>query len=84
MNQSLNKIYGKKNVKLIWLVGEIIQIIAMTMGTIILLWLYAPYSILAKIIISIIATYITFDVFKNFVYVRWILMKTEEENEWTY
>ena len=58
-----------------WFVTEIIQIILFVMGAIMLLWLYAPFSLTIKFIITTIVGIVVYDVFKNFVYVRWILYK---------
>ena len=69
----------KKQKALIWFITEIIQIIILVIGAIMLLWLYAPYNTLIKIVITTLAAIITYDIFKSFVYVRWILWKESEE-----
>ena len=66
---------NKKKAGMIWFITEIIQIIIFVMGSIMLLWLYAPFSMLAKMAITTLAGIIIYDVFKNFVYVRYILWK---------
>ena len=71
------KFYGRKKALTIWLIGEVIQIILMVMGGIMLLWLYAPFTLVTKFILTALATMVTFDVFKNFVYVRWLLVQEE-------
>lgn len=71
------KFYGRKKALTIWFIGEIIQIVLMIMGGIMLLWLYAPYTILTKVILTSLSILVTFDVFKNFVYIRWLLLKEE-------
>ena len=76
---SINKV--KKQAALIWLWSEIIQIIVFFMGALMLLWLYAPYHIIAKLIITLISTLIVYDIFKNFVFVRWILWKQQNEED---
>lgn len=69
----------KKQKALLWFITEIIQIIILVMGAITMLLLYAPFSIFFKMCLTIIATIITYDIFKSFVYVRWVLWKEQEE-----
>lgn len=64
-----------------WFITEIIQIIVFVMGAIMLLWLYAPFSLITKFIITTLSGIIIYDVFKNFVYVRWILYKESKGEE---
>ena len=71
----------KQQAALVWLITEIIQIIFIIMGGIMLLWLYAPYSFFIKFFLTLIAGIITFDIFKSFVYVRWILWKEANMEE---
>ena len=60
---------------LIWFFTEIFQFIIFVMGSLMLLWLYAPYSVLTKVLISIFSTIVIYDIMKNFIYVRYILWK---------
>jgi putative flippase GtrA len=74
----------KKKAALIWFITEIVQIIFVVMGGIMLLWLYAPFNALIKLGITTLTGIIIYDIFKSFVYVRWILWKEsnmEEEHE---
>lgn len=75
MSGMINKIWNNKQLMLIWFIGEIIQIIFFVIGSIMLLWLYAPFTITVKFVLTFIGCFITYDMFKNFVYVRWILWK---------
>lgn len=60
---------------LVWLVTEIIQIVVCVIGAIFLLWAYAPFSSFVKAGITILSLIVVYDVFKNFVWVRWVLFK---------
>ena len=62
-------------VKKVWFMFEIFQMIVFVMGSIMLLWLYAPYSMLAKMAITTLMGIIVLDVYRSFVHVRWILLK---------
>jgi hypothetical protein len=68
-------ISNKKKAGLVWFATEIVQIIIYIIGSLTLLWLYAPFSTLAKFGLSMISMIVVYDVFKNFVYVRYILWK---------
>lgn len=74
----MKEILTKKDKMLIWFIGEIIQFIAMTMFMIIMLWLYTPYAILTKGILTAVISIISYSMLKNFVYVRWILWKESQ------
>lgn len=71
---------------LIWFIGEIVQIIVFTIGAIMLLWLYAPFSFWWKAGLSFFSLIVTYDMFKHFVYVRYILwkesLKVSKESKW--
>jgi hypothetical protein len=60
--------------KLIW---ESIFFIFFFINSLYALYFFVPYSIILKIIITIISFIVIFDIFKNFIYVRWILLKEE-------
>lgn len=74
----MKEILTKKDKMLIWFIGEIIQFIVMTMFSIIITWLYTPYSIIGKTLITAGISIISYSMLKNFVYVRWILWKETE------
>lgn len=68
---------NKKKGALIWFTTEIVQMIIFVMGSFMLLWYYAPFGILTKAGITFLSMIIVYDIFKNFVYVRWVLIKEE-------
>ena len=78
VNKELQKTATTRKTALAWFITETIQIISIIMGGVMLLWLYAPYDTYTKIGITTLVTIITYDVFKNFVYVRWILWKDNQ------
>jgi hypothetical protein len=59
----------------VWFVSEIVQMLVLIIGAILLLWFYAPFSILWKFLLTFLSLIIVFDVYKSFIYVRWILIK---------
>ena len=65
------------NKQLLFLTTEVFEVIIMIMGAISLLWLYAPFSIITKIILTTLCGLVVFDVFRAFVYVKWILIQEE-------
>jgi hypothetical protein len=73
----VNKKDNPEKSALIWFITEIIQMIIIVIGAIILLWLYAPFSIIVKAGITALTMIIVYDIFKSFVYVRWILTKEQ-------
>lgn len=60
---------------LLLLVGQCIEFIIFVMFSIIMLWLYTPYGLVVKGIITILIGIVTYDVFRHFVYVKWVLYK---------
>ena len=82
VEESTKQLQNKtSNGEIWWFITEIIQIIVFVMGAIMLLWLYAPFSLITKFIITTLSGIIIYDVFKNFVYVRWILYKESKGEE---
>lgn len=75
MDKELKKKVDSKKAALVWLVTEIVQIVVCVIGALLLLWLYAPFSFFAKCGITTLSLLVVYDVFKSFVYVRWILLK---------
>jgi hypothetical protein len=73
----LNQQVKSKKGAFIWLISEIAQIVVFVLGSIFLLWAYAPFSGLAKLAITFLSLIIIYDVFKSFVWVRWVLIKED-------
>ena len=69
---------NKKNPNL-WFISEIIQAIILIMATIMMLWLYTPYNMLVKIIITIISLIIFYDMFRIFVVVKNLMLEANED-----
>lgn len=65
----------------IFFIGEIINFTAVIIGSIIIFWLYAPFDIGGKILISIIGVSSFYSLMKNFIYVRYILWKESLKNK---
>jgi len=65
---------------LMLLVGQCIEFIIFVMMSIMMLWLYTPYNLLIKILITLFFVIVTYDVFRHFVYVKWILYKEQVVN----
>jgi hypothetical protein len=57
------------------LIIQIILIITFVMGALMLLWIYTPFSILSKILLTFISTITIYDMFKHFVYTKWLLIR---------
>ena len=68
----------KKRLTVLFMI-EIVEIILFVMGSFILLWGYSPFVFTAKILITILASIVTYDIFKHFVYVKWTLINEMEE-----
>lgn len=85
MQYLFNKQFNKKSRDvhgaLVWLVTEIFQIIVCVLGSFFLLWMYAPFSLFVKAGISVLSLLVVYDVFKSFVWVRWILYKESLESD---
>lgn len=47
--------------------------IVLIMGSIMLLWLYAPMTIITKYIITAIGVFIGYDIFKTYIHTKWLL-----------
>jgi hypothetical protein len=67
------------NKGLIYIITEIIQFIIAVMFSITILWLYTPYTPIIKFILTLIGTVITYDILKNFVWIKYILWKEENK-----
>ena len=60
---------------LFWFFVEIFCMFVCIIGSLLLLWLFAPFSLIIKYIISFFCLIVVFDVFKSFVWVKWLLFK---------
>ena len=68
-------------VKLLWLEVETILIIIMIMTAYIWLWWYTPYNTLTKLAVNSLSLILLFDMFRTWIYTRWIAAKYDEENK---
>ena len=66
-----------RKLQLLWFIIQIIEIVIVIMGGIMLLWYYAPYTVITKWIITGITLIISTDIYKTFIYTKWILIKEE-------
>lgn len=73
----IQTIVNAESTKLLWLITEIVQTIILVMSAIMFLWYYAPYDILVKIVVTVVAVIIGFDIVKTFVTVRTIMIKVK-------
>jgi hypothetical protein len=60
---------------LLWFALESLQIVAIFTGFFIMLWLYGPMGFLWKVGITFVSIGILYDVFRHFVYLKFVLWK---------
>jgi len=66
---------SNKDSKIWWVITELIQLIILSMGANILLWMYAPYWIWFKLLITMVSLIITYDFMQVFIKTRLILIE---------
>jgi hypothetical protein len=69
---------NKKKRALIYFITQIIQINIVFIGGILILWIYTPFPLATKYLITLLTGIIEYDLFKNFVWVRWTLWKESQ------
>lgn len=79
VNTALAKPTIKKRIEAIWFVLETFMLITIVMTSIEMLWFYTPASMLVKFFVTLLAGIVIYDVAKNFIYVRFIMLKHTEE-----
>jgi hypothetical protein len=76
LREHIRYVRSPKMTELIFLISECIMFIFVTMLFMVLLWVYAPYSVGWKMTISFVSITIYYDVFKHFVHTKWVLFKS--------
>lgn len=78
MKQDIIKIPSIEQAKLIW---ESIFFIFFFINSLYALWYFVPYSTILKIIITFISLVVILNIFRNYVYVKWMLLREENIEE---